>query len=127
MDYATARKILGVSQKASLEETRHRFRALAKLHHPDLNPGNDGTDFVLVSAAYLVLQERGVGASKTEDVGDYAFCTMYSRCCIDQYFGYIMSNFFQGIGAIENGLLAVLRSGGGTLHAAHGEDRWSSH
>jgi hypothetical protein len=57
----SARGILGLSAEASFEETRTRFRTLAKLHHPDLNPGKDGTDFVLVSAAYLELQVKEGG------------------------------------------------------------------
>jgi DnaJ-class molecular chaperone len=95
MDHSTARKILGVSEEASFEETRHRFRALAKSHHPDLNPGKDSADFVLVSAAYLVLQGRQAGISKNEDAVDYASYAASLGNSIGRYFDDMMSNFIR--------------------------------
>lgn len=122
MDRSTARRILGVSEEASFEETRHRFRLLAKSHHPDLNPGKDSTSFVLVSDAYLVLQGREPGISKNEEAVDYASYAMLLYNSIGQYFDGVVTNLIQNIGAFEKGLLAVWPSGGETLHAAHGDD-----
>jgi hypothetical protein len=122
MDHSTARGILGVSAEASFEETRTRFRALAKLHHPDLNPEKDGTDFVLVSAAYLELQVKEVGISKSNDTDIYTFHTTLLRRCMDRYFDDMTSNFIQSMGAIERGLLDFWPFGGETRQAAHGDD-----
>jgi DnaJ-class molecular chaperone len=108
MDHSTARGILGVSAEASIEETRSRFRALAKLHHPDLNPGKDGTNFVLVSDAYLVLQGKEVGLSKNKDAEIYTFHMTLLKQCMDGYFNDMTSNFIQSIGAIERGFLDFL-------------------
>lgn len=120
MDHSTAREILGVSEQASFEETKQRFRALAKLHHPDLNPGKASTNFVLVSDAYLVLQGGEVRISENKDAADYTSHMIWWQNSISQYFGDMVSSFIQGMGAIE-GLLAVRPSGGETLHTAHGD------
>lgn len=58
--YAT----LGVSRSASAEEIRKAYRALAKKHHPDLNPGNQVAEdrFKAIAAAYDILgdtEKRG--------------------------------------------------------------------
>jgi DnaJ-class molecular chaperone len=48
---------LGVARSASAEELRKAFRKLAKLHHPDKNPGNKAAEekFKRVSAAFDLL------------------------------------------------------------------------
>src|SRR5471030_2044837 len=48
---------LGVARGASAEELRKAFRKLAKLHHPDKNPGNKTAEekFKRVSAAFDLL------------------------------------------------------------------------
>jgi len=48
---------LGVARSASAEELRKAFRKLAKLHHPDKNPGNKTAEekFKRVSAAFDLL------------------------------------------------------------------------
>ena len=53
--YAT----LGVSRAASPDEIRTAYRKLAKLHHPDLNPGNAAAEekFKTVSAANELLSD----------------------------------------------------------------------
>src|SRR5471030_3392086 len=48
---------LGVARGASAEELRKAFRKLAKLHHPDKNPGDKTSEekFKRVSAAFDLL------------------------------------------------------------------------
>jgi DnaJ-class molecular chaperone len=52
-------KILGVSKQAGAEEIRKAYRAQAKRHHPDLNPGNKAAEekFKAVSAANELLSD----------------------------------------------------------------------
>jgi len=52
-------KILGVKTNASAEEIRAAYRKLAKLHHPDLNPGNKTAEekFKEISAANDLLSD----------------------------------------------------------------------
>ena len=47
-------KILGVNKNATQEEIKNAYRALAKKHHPDRNPGNKESEakFKTISAAY---------------------------------------------------------------------------
>lgn len=50
---------LGVARTASEDEIRTAYRRLAKLHHPDLNPGRKGAEdrFKRISAAYALLSD----------------------------------------------------------------------
>ncbi|MDE8348466.1 MAG: J domain-containing protein [Acidocella sp.] len=52
-------KVLGVAKGASADDVRKAYRKLAKLHHPDLNPGNKVAEekFKLVSAANEILSD----------------------------------------------------------------------
>ncbi len=52
-------RVLGVHRHASLAEIRAAFLKLAKLHHPDVNPGNKAAEerFKLASRAYEVLSD----------------------------------------------------------------------
>ncbi|MEM6428005.1 MAG: J domain-containing protein [Deinococcota bacterium] len=49
--------ILGIPEDADLQEVRSAYRQLAKVHHPDLNPGDPYADalFQRINAAYSVL------------------------------------------------------------------------
>lgn len=51
--------LLGVKRRATEEELKTAFRALAKKHHPDLNPGNAAAEalFKSINQAYSVLSD----------------------------------------------------------------------
>src|ERR1700761_45905 len=51
--------VLGVKKEATADEIRKAYRALAKKHHPDLNPGNKKAEalFKEISAAYELLSD----------------------------------------------------------------------
>jgi curved DNA-binding protein CbpA len=56
-------KVLGINRTASHSDIRSAYRKLARLKHPDVNPGSDAAaqEFALLSKAYHVLidpQER---------------------------------------------------------------------
>src|ERR687887_1907693 len=50
-------QVLGVPKNASAADIKKAYRKLAKLHHPDANPGNKEAEerFKDISAAYDVL------------------------------------------------------------------------
>jgi len=52
-------KLLGVERDASADALQKAYRKLAKLHHPDLNPGDKAAEarFKDVSAAYALLSD----------------------------------------------------------------------
>jgi DnaJ-class molecular chaperone len=52
-------EVLGVKKEAIAEDIRKAYRALAKKHHPDLNPGNKQAEalFKEISAAYDLLSD----------------------------------------------------------------------
>lgn len=50
-------EILGVSKTASFTEIKSSFRRKVKLVHPDLNPGIDKKEFILLNEAYEVLSD----------------------------------------------------------------------
>ncbi|WP_348771439.1 J domain-containing protein [Azospirillum sp. SYSU D00513] len=52
-------QILGVSRSASADDIKKAYRQLAKVHHPDLKPGDAGNEerFKEISAAYSLLSD----------------------------------------------------------------------
>ncbi len=52
-------KILGVDKKASQDEVKKAFRKLARKYHPDLNPGDKGSEqkFKELNEAYGILSD----------------------------------------------------------------------
>ena len=52
-------RLLGVLESASREQIRRAYRALAKHHHPDRNPGDESAEmrFKQLVAAYMVLRD----------------------------------------------------------------------
>jgi curved DNA-binding protein len=53
-------EILGVPRDASSEEIKKTFRRLARLYHPDVNPGNKGAEekFKDINEAYDILSDE---------------------------------------------------------------------
>jgi DnaJ-class molecular chaperone len=58
-DYYT---VLGVSRDATELEVKRAFRELARKHHPDVSPGNNGEAFREINDAYAVLSDRDARA-----------------------------------------------------------------
>jgi DnaJ-class molecular chaperone len=54
-DYYT---VLGVSRDATDVELKRAFRELARKHHPDVSPDNNGEAFREINDAYAVLSDR---------------------------------------------------------------------
>jgi len=52
-----ARRLLGLSERATLSEIKARHRLLAKRFHPDRGEGGDAEQMRRVSAAYRLLKE----------------------------------------------------------------------
>ena len=52
-------KVLGIPKKATADEIKKRFRALAREHHPDVNKGDAGAEerFKEINEAYAVLSD----------------------------------------------------------------------
>jgi DnaJ-class molecular chaperone len=51
--------VLGVSRSSSADDIKKAYRKLAKLHHPDLKPGDAANEerFKEISAAYTLLSD----------------------------------------------------------------------
>ena len=58
-DYYT---VLGVSRDATDAEIKRAFRELARKHHPDVNPTNNGEAFREINEAYAVLSDKDARA-----------------------------------------------------------------
>mmetsp|Transcript_51605 Transcript_51605/g.121096 ORF Transcript_51605/g.121096 Transcript_51605/m.121096 type:complete len:401 (+) Transcript_51605:3-1205(+) len=56
-------EVLGVERSASIDDIKRAYKKLARIHHPDRNPGGDDTRFKEISHAYSILsdeEKRGV-------------------------------------------------------------------
>jgi DnaJ-class molecular chaperone len=51
-------QVLGVSRDATDIEIKRAFRELARQHHPDVSPNNNGEAFREINEAYAVLSDR---------------------------------------------------------------------
>ncbi len=58
-DYYT---VLGVSRDATDTEIKRAFRELARKHHPDVSPDNNGESFREINDAYAVLSDKDARA-----------------------------------------------------------------
>jgi molecular chaperone DnaJ len=54
--------VLGVSRDATDTELKRAFRELARKHHPDVSPDNNGEAFREINEAYAVLSDRDTRA-----------------------------------------------------------------
>jgi molecular chaperone DnaJ len=50
--------VLGVSKDASESDIKRAFRELARQHHPDVNPSDEGERFREINEAYAVLSDK---------------------------------------------------------------------
>lgn len=54
--------VLGVPRDASEADIKRAFRELARKHHPDVNPVDEGEQFRAINEAYAVLSDRDARA-----------------------------------------------------------------
>src|SRR5512143_3733347 len=50
--------VLGVDRTATENDIKRAFRELARQHHPDINPHDEGERFREINEAYAVLSDR---------------------------------------------------------------------
>lgn len=97
-------EILGVSRNASQEEIKKAFRRLAKLYHPDLNPGNKEAEekFKEINEAYAVLSDPVKRANYdrygTAEASAYTGFDFASYSPFSDLFEDIFEGFFESFG-----------------------------
>jgi curved DNA-binding protein CbpA len=67
-------KILGIRRTASRAEIKSAYRKLARLKHPDVNPGSEAAakEFALLSRAYHILSDPKQRAYYDEELSSHA-------------------------------------------------------
>jgi hypothetical protein len=93
MDKIRAREILGVSEDASHDEIRTRYRQLAKKYHPDVKFMSNTDKFVLISTAYIVLKDKQLGINIDKNSSDDISYALDLKTRIDRYFNDIFHEF----------------------------------
>jgi curved DNA-binding protein CbpA len=62
--------LLGLPRGATAREIRRAYRRLARQHHPDLNPGSDGSQrFAALATAYAILRDPARRARYDRELG----------------------------------------------------------
>jgi len=120
--------VLGIGSGASQKEIREAYRALAKKHHPDLNPGDTGSEetFKKVQAAYDILSDsekrRQYDAGEIDAEGRETtrqFYREYADAGANER-SYHSSAGFEDLGNIFSDLFRTRRPGeGGAGEGAH--------
>lgn len=110
MDDITARKLLGVSESASFNEIRSRFRKLAKQYHPDVSSANDPHNrFILISTAFLVLQGKEVGIQTTAQLDEDISFAVNLKAEIDNYFDTTLIEFLARTSRLQRRTTSYLK------------------
>ena len=122
-------KLLGVEKDASKADIRKAYRALAKKHHPDLNPGDTASEetFRKVQAAYHILfdeeKRRQYDANEIDAEGKETPRHFYREYAAAGDHPYASSAGFDDLGDVFSDLFRSQRHGGGSAHVrARGGD-----
>ena len=72
MNFTDFYEVLGLSKQADAAEIKSAYRKLARTHHPDLNPGDEGAEarFQEINNAYEVLKDEEE-RKKYDELYDY--------------------------------------------------------
>lgn len=122
-------KALGLLKSASDAEIKKAYRKLARIHHPDLNPGDTAAEekFKAASAAYDLLKDpetrarfdRGeIDASGAEKKPERKFYRDYAQ---QQNHGYQSSQGYADMGDMSDVFADILRRRGQSGQARQGQ------
>jgi hypothetical protein len=95
-----ARQTLKVSPDASMEDIRVAYKRLARTYHPDNIRTGDANTFVLIAAAYFVLQSKDVGIFTDDQRDDYEY-VLDLRQQLKGYFDDAVMEFSERLSQIE--------------------------